>query len=126
MKTNKLFPLVSRLRTSSGGLSSIEALKETFYRYWNVPRDIVFARNVSADQSNSALTKKIERQLSDRVGIMSRANQYYRLRKDAKSELWTTDKPWTYDLRTPQQNREWQKRNWKRNAAERQKGNEVT
>ena len=41
---------------------------------------------------------------------MSRINQSYRLRKEAKSELWTADQPWTYDLRTAEESREWQKR----------------
>ena len=112
-KTNILFPLMSRSHDLNGKLN-IGALRETFYKYWNLPRG-----TVSGSRSHAKFA-------ADRARIMSRANQYYRLRKDAKSELWTTDKPWTYDLRIPQQNREWQKRNWKRNAAERQKGNEVT
>jgi len=41
---------------------------------------------------------------------MSRINQFYRLRKEAKSELWTTDQPWTYDLGTAEESRERQKR----------------
>jgi hypothetical protein len=116
MKIDKLFPLVSRLRTSSDGLSSIETLRATFNLYWNVPHDIVFVSSAkNRERIACARTKEIERQLVDRAGIMSRANQYpYRLRKEAKSELWTLDQPWTYDLRTPQQSREWQKRNWKK------------
>jgi hypothetical protein len=43
---------------------------------------------------------------------MSRLNQSYRLRKDAKGELWT-DQARTYDQRTADENRERQKRDWK-------------
>jgi hypothetical protein len=40
---------------------------------------------------------------------MSRINQFYRLHKEAKSELWTADQPWC-DLGTAEESRERQKR----------------
>ena len=97
MKTKILFPYL--LKWAANGSSGI-AVRQSFHLYWNLPQGAV------SDRSRAKFV--IER---DR--IMSRTNQRYRLRKEAKSELWTWDRPRTYDLRTAEENRQWQKRNWK-------------
>src|SRR6516164_2512719 len=90
MKTNELFPLISKMAAS--GLSATEALKASFYHYWNLPRGAVSKRG----HVNFA---------THRVRIMSRFHHYH------PGELWTVGPPpWTYDLRTPEQSRERQKR----------------
>src|SRR5436309_10768796 len=97
MKISKLFPLTSKRATN--GLSGIEVLRESFYRYWNHPAGIVSSRN------RASFVRKLA---AERTRIMSRFHQYH------PGQLWTVDAPsWSYDLRTAAQNRELQKRNWK-------------
>jgi hypothetical protein len=77
----------------------------TFYRYWNHPHSIVVTRNNRAN-----FVRKLA---IDRARIMLRFNQYH------PGNLWVLGAPsWTYDLRTPQQSRELQKRDWKSKKGE--------
>ena len=73
MKINILFPLMSRSHDLNGKLN-IGALRETFYKYWNLPPGSVSKRG----HAKFAV---------DRARIMSRAYQYpYPLPKQVADE----------------------------------------
>jgi hypothetical protein len=96
-ENNKLFPLMSRSHDSHGKLNTA-ALRETFYRYWNLPRGTAITRTTTTRNSRANFVKKFA---VDRARIMSRFHHYH------PRELWVVGPPpWTHDLRTPEQSRE--------------------
>src|SRR6516164_7444775 len=89
---------MSRSHDSHGKLN-IAALRATFYQYWNLPPGTVTTRNNRANF--------VRRLAVDRTRIMSRWPQRH------QGELWVVGAPpWSPDLRTPEQSRERQKRDW--------------